>query len=329
MKCPSCGAETQGKFCEYCGSEMPQAKPQVGGCPKCGSNNVSFKRERVATATQRTSRKNIIGTGRTGQSVSQSAYRTVGLCQSCGYTWNPNAASQGSGKKTWLWVLGWIFIFPVPLTILMLRKKDMKPAVKYGIITAAWLLFLVIGMSGNSESNVPQTDVPSTTVQMEQSAGNTTEAPTQETTEPVEQLVTYYDRDETVNLYLNRFNAANPDQTITSDLFEVYYHHGSEHDNQIIFTRDDVEVVITGNSFGSSIKLVIDGSKDTTTEDYKLLFFQYARAYSPDLTDDKLETYWQAVLDDIINSAEFDEFDCSLQTYNDAIEYMIIEGKIS
>ena len=174
MKCPSCGAETRGKFCEYCGSEMPQEKPQVGGCPKCGSTNVTFKREWVGTSTQRSSHKNIIGTGRTGQSVSQSAYRTVGLCQNCGFTWNPNAASKGSSKKTWLWVLGWICIFPVPLTILMLRKKDMKPAVKYGIIAAAWLLLFVIGLFGNSETDTPQTDVPGTTIQTEQSTDATT-----------------------------------------------------------------------------------------------------------------------------------------------------------
>lgn len=29
MKCPSCGAETQGDFCEYCGSEMPKEKSTV------------------------------------------------------------------------------------------------------------------------------------------------------------------------------------------------------------------------------------------------------------------------------------------------------------
>ena len=29
MKCPHCGADTAGKFCEYCGSEMPHSGPQV------------------------------------------------------------------------------------------------------------------------------------------------------------------------------------------------------------------------------------------------------------------------------------------------------------
>ena len=29
MKCPHCGADTSGKFCEYCGSELPYSGPQV------------------------------------------------------------------------------------------------------------------------------------------------------------------------------------------------------------------------------------------------------------------------------------------------------------
>lgn len=158
MKCPSCGAESNGVFCEYCGNEMPKDKVNIGVCPKCGNGNITFKRERIGTATQHTSHKNVIGTGRTGQSVSRSAYRTVGLCQNCGYTWNPNSGSTNSGKKTWLWVLGWICIFPVPLTILLLRKKDIKPIVKYGIIIIAWLLFLAIGVFGSRKSDVPQDD---------------------------------------------------------------------------------------------------------------------------------------------------------------------------
>jgi len=52
-------------------------------------------------------------------------------------------------RKTWLWVLGWICLFPLPLTILLLRKKDMKPALKYGIIAAAWIIYLIIGIIGN------------------------------------------------------------------------------------------------------------------------------------------------------------------------------------
>lgn len=197
MKCISCGAETNGKFCEYCGSELPQDKINIGVCPKCGNSNVTFKRERIGTATQRTSYKNVIGTGRTGRSVSQSAYRTIGLCQNCGYTWNPNVANKGSGRKTWLWILGWICIFPVPLTILMLRKKDMKPIVRYGIIAVAWLLFFIIGMSGGVKTNVPQNDTYSQTENMnanQETENNATETVLQEISldEYIEDVVTKY-----------------------------------------------------------------------------------------------------------------------------------------
>ncbi|MBR3314313.1 MAG: zinc ribbon domain-containing protein [Atopobiaceae bacterium] len=47
-------------------------------------------------------------------------------------------------KKTSIvvWVLGWIFIFPIPLAVLLLRKKSVKPAVKYAIIAIAWIVYL-------------------------------------------------------------------------------------------------------------------------------------------------------------------------------------------
>lgn len=215
MKCPSCGAETKGKFCEYCGSEMPQAKA-VGTCPKCGGNNVSFKRERVGTATQSRSQKNVIGRGRTSQSVSQSAYRTVGLCQSCGHTWNPNGSSKSSGKKTWLWVLGWICIFPVPLTILMLRKKDMKPAVKYGIIAAAWLLFFIIGATGDSETAPNDVPTPTTAVVAEQA----TEAPTEEAVpETTVNTSPWAKQEANIRKFVDEFNAIS-DTPVTEIDFE-------------------------------------------------------------------------------------------------------------
>jgi len=59
---------------------------------------------------------------------------------------------RGSKKKrrTWLWVLGWLFIFPVPLTILLLRNKTMKSWLKYGIIAVAWIAYLLIGIAGGA-----------------------------------------------------------------------------------------------------------------------------------------------------------------------------------
>ncbi len=219
MKCENCGAEASGNRCEYCGSELTQESVNMnitnnyygsesqqahtasdsnsGICPKCGNSRITFKRERIGTVTQSRSRRNYVGTGRQGQSVSQTAYRTIGVCQNCGHTWEPNVTNKttSSGNRTWLWVLGWIFIFPLPLTVLLIRKKDMKPAVKYGIIAVAWVLFLVIGVSGNNKSDNSQDDAQShiETVQTDNVAdgtasenNDTTETNASETTESLD-----------------------------------------------------------------------------------------------------------------------------------------------
>ena len=55
-------------------------------------------------------------------------------------------------RRTWLWILGWICIFPLPLTILLLRNKKMKPVLKYAIIAITWLMYLLLGLSINSSS---------------------------------------------------------------------------------------------------------------------------------------------------------------------------------
>lgn len=62
-------------------------------------------------------------------------------------------------RKTWLWVLGWIFVFPVPLSILMLRSQKMNKAVKIVIIAVAWIVYLgLIFTVGRSGDSVKMTD---------------------------------------------------------------------------------------------------------------------------------------------------------------------------
>ena len=149
MRCPNCGAEigTSDK-CEYCGStitsDMKKEQEILNkkGCPKCGSTNIKFTRENHGEVN--------------GKKTKKIVHKTVGVCNDCGYTWYLDVA-EPKKRKTWLWVLGWIFIFPVPLTILMLRKKDMKPAIKYGIIAAAWIIYLIIGFGRNSSNKKPST----------------------------------------------------------------------------------------------------------------------------------------------------------------------------
>ena len=104
----------------------------------------------------------------------QVVHRNVGFCKDCGATWYPNSVANELPKKrkTWLWVLGWLFIFPVPLTILMLRNKNMKPVLKYGIIAVAWIIYLLIALGSNNtkgeEAKAEQQSKPNEVVVEEQ-----------------------------------------------------------------------------------------------------------------------------------------------------------------
>lgn len=88
-------------------------------------------------------------------------------------TFNMNFRKPPKKRKTWLWVLGWIFIFPVPLTILMLRNQKLSKPVKIGIIVAAWIVYLIIGLvGGGSGDNKDSSNANTETTTIEQPAYN-------------------------------------------------------------------------------------------------------------------------------------------------------------
>ena len=75
-------------------------------------------------------------------------------------------------KHTWLWILGWICIFPLPLTILLVRKRNLNVVIKYGVITVAWIFYLIVAMAGSNNDNpekTPDTMLMETTIQEESS----------------------------------------------------------------------------------------------------------------------------------------------------------------
>ncbi len=158
MKCPNCGADIaeNNKFCEYCGSqitsEMQEEQERLSkkGCPQCGSSNITFNREKKGEIR----RKNATAVVRS----------TIGYCKDCGYTWTTTGNAEPTRKKrTWLWVLGWIFVFPVPLTILMSRptcKLDKK--IRYVIIAVAWIFYGILMLASRNSDTANTSSVPET-----------------------------------------------------------------------------------------------------------------------------------------------------------------------
>jgi hypothetical protein len=47
-------------------------------------------------------------------------------------------------RQTWLWVLGWIFMFPIPATVLTVQNRNMGVLLKTIIIVAVWTFYFAI-----------------------------------------------------------------------------------------------------------------------------------------------------------------------------------------
>ena len=163
------------KVCEYCDTEWPD---NVSVCSACGGNEFRHKCGNCGTVFDEGNFCPNCGV-KAGEKAKKcpncgKEYYSA-ACPDCGYTAtksantgytygntassNVNVSAQTVKKrKTWLWVLGWIFIFPVPLTILIVRNQNLNKWVKTGIIAAAWIFYLLIGSTGPSSATIQTSD---------------------------------------------------------------------------------------------------------------------------------------------------------------------------
>lgn len=132
-KCDKCGTSFDGEFCPQCGLKVGTTSKK---CPQCGTKYYSS------------------------------------ACPNCGFTGAPVSKEVAveppendppKKKNTWLWVLGWIFIFPVPLTILILRNKEMNANRRIGFIALVWIIFIVLGIMIKTPDTTsePEREIPS------------------------------------------------------------------------------------------------------------------------------------------------------------------------
>ena len=133
--CPKCGAnlridaDRKSAFCEYCGAQiLIDDEVQHLQIDNAESAGYAFEKGRQRA-------KNEVQATRT-------------------YTYQP--APKKKSKIVW-WVLGWIFIFPIPLTIIIARNKKLKTGAKIGIIAAAWIVYLLMGLAGKAIQDNEQT----------------------------------------------------------------------------------------------------------------------------------------------------------------------------
>lgn len=134
MDCPRCGAPIQvpnhakNVVCEYCNStiavESDSGQVDLSNAEEAGYN-FEKGRQRAQAEQQPV--------------VQQVQYEYVPV--------------QKKKRHTFWWVMGWIFIFPIPATILIVRSKKMHWIVKALLILLVWGIYLAIGMSGSANAS--------------------------------------------------------------------------------------------------------------------------------------------------------------------------------
>lgn len=164
-------------------------------------------------------------------------------------TFNMNFGKPPKKRKTWLWVLGWIFIFPVPLTILMLRNQKLSKPVKIGIIVAAWIVYLIIGLAGGGAGdNKDSSNANTETTTIEQPADNSA-------TTTIEQSAD--------NSAANDSTAGSSESAIDSFIAEI----NKSEDISLEYVEDFIPSDKEGGHYRTEFRL--NAWKDSTGKSYK------------------------------------------------------------
>ncbi len=141
------------KICKFCGREN---QASVKTCSSCGGYEFKNKCSNCGTVFEEgnfCSKCGVKAGVRAKKCPNCDAEYFSVACPDCGYTKNSDSITEvyiarrsepDKDRKTWLWALGWLIIFPVPTTILILRNQKLNKWIKGAIISLAWLVFLGI-----------------------------------------------------------------------------------------------------------------------------------------------------------------------------------------
>ena len=171
-----------------------------------------------------------------------------------------------------------------------------KKVLILGIILLFIVLCFIFGGNTNNNTNMNN----NTNIE-----NNMTEATTQS-----DELIEYYKDDAMINLFANKYNQLY-DEKLTSEMLIPYYHHGSEHKNQVKLNMNNMEVILTGSTTKISVNIENDTESD---EALRNLIKKFVKVYNQNITDNQIEEY-------LNNQSSSND----IKTY-DGIEYSINKG---
>ena len=251
--CSACGAKEFSQKCNNCGTIYKDALY----CPKCGTK-----------AGQKAKTCPNCGT----------EYYT-NACPNCGFTGrtsnnasvevNVKYAEKPKKRKTWLWVLGWIFIFPLPLTILIHRNQKMAKGLKIAIIAAAWIAYLCIGYSNKSDKTADKPNAASEQISESVETVSNTEAEDSISNDADLSISeNKYADDPVVNRFITEFNNKTPYEIAGISKGNIRTKYFGYANNRYL------EMINANDAAAEAFALTIYGGKE---ESYKESMYQVFR----------------------------------------------------
>lgn len=227
MKCEKCGAEISrgDRFCNTCGSKISNSKPSlqeqlkdIGGKVAEFGESIDWeqKSEQIRDKFEQLKDKGSDCFDKVESKIEahkqdneekqaeveiEEYFKSVSIeeayCESKSDARATNESIRKPAKrKTWLWVLGWILAFPIPLTLILLKKRNMNKVGKYAALVGAWMLYLIIIWPVDSyEQTDMQVQEPVSVASVEQTTEHQVEeipaASIEESSEEIEDVVAY------------------------------------------------------------------------------------------------------------------------------------------
>ena len=201
-------------------------------------------------------------------------------------TSTPNRKTK---KRIWLWILGWLFIFPLPLTILLLKKKSVRPVIKYSVIIVEWLLYFVIFAPEKQKPDSIDVEVTSeaSTEEIVLDATVTEKIKTEEPEKPKDANIVFAN-DEVVNRFITEFNAVS-----SFKITEIS--QGNIRTKYFGYANDRyLEMINANDAAVEAFSLTINGGqKDADKEAIYEVFRDAIKVLDPSITDDMIDMVLQ------------------------------------
>lgn len=150
--------------------------------------------------------------------------------------------------------------------------------------------------------------------------------------EEKENIVEYYKYDESINLFINKYNNKNT-PSITSDMITKKHIGGRDRDDIVTIFNEKLEIILYGSNksnelYSMSVYMGYKPNVDSTNDDFKEQFIKYIKVLDDLLTDNDINNYWSDMIAEYRSGYKINKIDITPNVINGKLEYFKMTAKI-